>query len=253
MIRMRQRGPPAASPIRNGDNVPHRRRQSANTSSWEILTRQESEDSSSDNIQTVQYPTLYQNHHRKHVALQNVHLFYRTPLHVSDAQYRAFLGMPKPSPPAPLSRQCCLNVCIVFSWVAVGFLLFVYLILRFQPLYIPHALAFQYITRNGKTIKVSDPSSSPLAIVALHTMIAYLIVALVCHYYANPNRARKSAYQDIPDHNLTRETALPSVNAPPIGVYQESFCDRTWAGVRQWMLVKGIRRGKRKQFGTKTV
>jgi hypothetical protein len=275
MRSMRQRSaviPPSRPPTGEA-LLSHRRNRSAehsnsgsfSSSSWEITSsppqpESESADSqSSTQLHTFHYPNGYQNHHRKHVALQNVHLFYRKPLHVSDANYRAFVGLPKTPTPNTISKQCCLNVCGVFSWIAVGFFLFVYIILRFQPLYIPHSLSHQYIQRNGKLIKVCDPSNSPLTTVALHTLWAYLFVALVCQYYANPNRWRKQRYQDIPDHlsddpKIQQSPLLPITNnAAPIGLYQDSLWERTLEGFKKWMLVKGYGRAKRKQFATKTV
>jgi hypothetical protein len=80
---------------------------------------------------------------------------------------------------------------------------------------------------------------------------------LLSQYYANPNRFRQQTYQDIPDHNTeavkTDATLLP-LTTSPIGVHQDSLCERTTGGLKQWMLLKGFRRGgKRKQFNTKTV
>ena len=265
---MRQRALPSASPSRppgQGSEalLSHRRNRSlenstAASSSWEIsASPQPASEDVGKQQHVLHYPNGYQNHHRKHVALQNVHLFYRKPLHVSDANYRAFVGLPKTPAPAPLSKQCCFSFCVGFSWIAVGFFLFVYMILRFQPLYIPHSLQHHYIERNGRTVKVSDLSKSPMATVALHTLWAYLALALICQYYSNPNRWRRQRYQDIPDHNSGPsglDPTLPTTAIPvPIDVYQDSLWGRTMAGLKQWMLVKGYRRVKRKQFETKTV
>ncbi|GKY91061.1 hypothetical protein MPSEU_000078900 [Mayamaea pseudoterrestris] len=221
---------------------------SSTSSSWEITSSPQPD--SAKHLHSFHYPNGYQNHRRKHVALQNVHLFYRTPLHVSDADYRAFIGLTKTPASAPISRQCCLSVCVGFSWIAVGFFLLIYVLLRFQPLYIPHALSHHYIQRNGKLVKVSDVGSSPLATVALHTMFAYLAVALICGYYANPNKWRQQKYQDIPEATLP---ITARANTGPIDLYEDSICERASAGFKKWMLVKGYRRARRKQVETKTV
>lgn len=265
---MRQRALPAASPSRTRETVPSQRKsrneKSSISSTWEISTISDpSLGGSVEQFLSSPYPNGYQ-HHRRHVALQNVHLFYRKPLHVSDADYRAFVGLPKPALPPAISKQCCLNTCTFFSWIGVGFFLFVYLILKLQPLYIPHSLSFYYAEREGKLIKVSDPSNSPLSVVALHTLFAYLLVALVCQYFANPNRFRKQRYQNIPEvgddsqgpsfpSDDSQGPSFPNVLPSPIGVYQGTLWERTIGGFRQWMLIKGYRRGKRKPFEIKTV
>jgi hypothetical protein len=114
----------------------------------------------------------------------------------------------------PLSKVCCAKVCAMFSFVAVGFLLFVGIIFDKQPLYIPGALPkhLQYVEGSTSRTQVFysiTPSARLLqASNAYGAAFIYLITGCFSVLYAYDLMScyRRKSYQEIPDANSTAPT-----------------------------------------------
>ena len=117
-----------------------------------------------------------------------------------------------------ITKVCCAKFCAGFSFVAVGFLLFVGIIFDTQPLYIPGSLPkhVQYI--EGSTSKTQvfyslTPSVRLLpASNAYGAALVYLITGCACLVYAYDliTCYRRKSYEDIPD----TDSMIPNFHLP---------------------------------------
>jgi len=150
---------------------------------------------------------------------------------VPDKHYQYYdAGRPFPSrTPATnvITGPCFRNVCMWLSFVAVGFLLFVGMLLESQPLYIkgvkpaawvkakqqsdeaayPYDASEQQLNRQQQ-LYADRPNSHDLAMTAYRAMWAYLFTALLCISYgwrcwSYLSFGRRAGYRDIPDHDST--------------------------------------------------
>ena len=140
--------------------------------------------------------------------LEDYHTVFRTPLHVPDSEYEAFLlGRDRRKSASILTKQCCATACAGFSAVGVAFLLFVGILLDTQPLYIPGTLpelvtqsTFQYknsdrdevITYTKPIIQYLVPGPAderlPIATTAYKAALAYLCTFVASMYVLDPTR-----------------------------------------------------------------
>jgi hypothetical protein len=141
------------------------------------------------------------------------------PPFIPDSKYHAYLmGQPWKKKAKPVITKICLaNFCVMFSVVAVMFLLFVGILIDRQPLYIPKVLPkhTQYTTGDRRpktfyTVLLSErlvPASNAYATAGCYFLTGFLSYAylnnfwgLFQHYH---QRRRRSLYQDIPDTDST--------------------------------------------------
>ena len=146
--------------------------------------------------------------------LEDYHTVFRTPLHVPDSEYEAYLlGRRKRAAASIVTQQCCAATCAGFSAVAVLFLLFIGILLDTQPLYIPGTLPelvvqstvqyksnknsnggsdVTYYTKPVIQYLVPGPADErlPIAKTAYQAAWAYLGTLLVSLYVLDPRRFR---------------------------------------------------------------
>jgi hypothetical protein len=140
--------------------------------------------------------------------LQDYHTVFRTPLHVPDSEYGAYLlGRNGRKETSIVTKQCCATACAGFSAVGVVFLLFIGILLDTQPLYIPGTLpelvvqsTFQYKNSDGDEVitytkpviqyLVPGPSDErlPIAATAYKAALAYFCTLVACLYVRDPTR-----------------------------------------------------------------
>jgi hypothetical protein len=119
---------------------------------------------------------------------------------------------------ALITKVCCAKFCAGFSFVAVGFLLFVGIIFDTQPLYIPGSLPkhLQYVegsTSKTQVVYSITPSVRLLpASNAYGAALFYLITGCCCVAYAYDliSCYRRKWYDEIPDADST----VPTFNLP---------------------------------------
>lgn len=117
-----------------------------------------------------------------------------------------------------MTKVCCAKFCAGFSFVAVGFLLFVGIIYDRQPLYIPGSLPkhVQYIegsTSKTQVVYSLTPSVRLLpASNAYGAALVYLITGCACLAYAYDliTCYRRKSYEDIPD----TDSMIPAFHLP---------------------------------------
>jgi hypothetical protein len=175
--------------------------------------------------------------------LEDYHTVFRTPLHVPDSQYGAYLlgvdNSRRRNGAPVLTRSCCAGTCAGFSAVGACFLLWVGIMLDTQPLYLPGTLP-ELVTQSTVTVKangevrtynkpviqylVPGPTDErlPTATTAYKAAAAYFVTMLISLYLLDPSNfeffsrlARRvfsrfggnshSSYDDIPDS----DTGLP--------------------------------------------
>jgi len=141
--------------------------------------------------------------------LEEYHIRFRSPHQVSDNRYHEHLSRQNPALMIPgrkrsrpmCTQACGLHFCAGFSAVATAFLLWVGLILDYQPLYIKGALPLVDATTGynsrHRTYMLSFESRLPAASTAYRSALAYLIVMALCLYALHPRRRR--LYEAIPD------------------------------------------------------
>jgi hypothetical protein len=111
------------------------------------------------------------------------------------------------------TRNCCLNFCQLYSIVAFAFLIWIALMLDYQPLYIRGGLVkTMYQPDNSSRMKVhykipSPQSRSYIARVAYQTAFVYLLVALACYIALRPHIThywRRRLYLELVDPKRRR-------------------------------------------------
>ncbi len=152
-----------------------------------------------------------------------------TPAFIPDKNYTTYLRTGRPiarsSPAMGLSKICCAKFCAGFSFVAVGFLLFVGILYDTQPLYIPGSLPkhLQYMDGGSQRTQVYyslAPSERLLpASNAYKAAAFYLVTGCLSFAYAcNMNWIHSiwwRRYEEIPDTDSTVPTFhLPSHTSP---------------------------------------
>jgi len=135
------------------------------------------------------------------------------PSFIPDQRYQSFLRTGKISSKRgsrggpTFTNVCCAKFCAGFSFVAVGFLLFVGIIFDTQPLYIPGSLPkhLNYVDGSrSKTKIVYDVKPTDRLLQASNAYGAaffYLLTGCICTVYAYDliSCYRRKAYEEIPD------------------------------------------------------
>ncbi len=117
-----------------------------------------------------------------------------------------------------MTKVCCAKFCAGFSFVAVGFLLFVGIIFDRQPLYIPGSLPkhVQYIEGSTSKTQVVYSLTPSVRLVpasnAYGAALVYLITGCACLVYAYDliTCYRRKSYEDIPD----TDSMIPNFHLP---------------------------------------
>lgn len=140
--------------------------------------------------------------------LEDYHTVFRTPLHVPDSEYEAYLlGKSRRKDLSIITKKCCATTCAGFSAVGVAFLLFIGILLDKQPLFIPGTLpelvvqsTFQYKNNDGDEVVtytkpviqylVPGPADErlPIASTAYKAAAAYLCTLVASLYVLDPTR-----------------------------------------------------------------
>jgi len=196
------------------------------------------------------------------VSLEDFHSLFRTPHHVADSQYRAYLmgQTARRKGPAPiLTKICCAQGCAFFSAIAVLFLFFVGFMLDTQPLYIKGALPKIIVQTDDGGRPVTQyilPTTErlPTASAAYQAGVMYLFVIGICLYVLYPGwfqnqwYRRQHRYQDIPDHVSATDSTLPTFHtaiseeveaAASSRAYTPNIFTRSTDVVKQWLAVRG--------------
>ena len=176
--------------------------------------------------------------------LEDYHVAYRTPLHVADNAYRAYLqGRVGPSRrQAPMiTRVCCLHTCIGFSVVAIIFLCFVGFLVTSQPMLMAGTLTEKLVQDSDGRISTryilpAEGEVPVMARTAYHAAMAYFVCILACLVALNPGwipsqiHRRCDKYEKIEDH------PLPTHNPPdtPAVWNRCSYIIRQWLTDRGW-------------------
>jgi hypothetical protein len=209
--------------------------------------------------------------------LEDFHTVFRTPHHVADNKYQAYLlgqaARRKGSGP-PVTKECCAQSCAGFSAVGAVFLFFIGFLLDTQPLFIKGSLPQLIVqTDDGSrpVVQYILPTERlPAARVAYQAGFMYLITIGICFYILFPSwfqsklYRRFQQYQDIPDHISDSDSTLPTfhsvedleLGSPKTRAYQTNICSRSFAGFKQWLAVRGwhpgqLRRGRRQKHDQK--
>lgn len=216
--------------------------------------------------------------------LEDFHTVFRTPHHVPDSQYEAFiLGQSARRKDASLmTKTCCAQTCAGFSAIAVGFLVFVGIVLDKQPLYIPGTLPELVVqstvayTKDGSTRTYSKPviqflvpgpndERLPAASVAYKAAAAYFLCMLISLYVLDPapfhNAARvitqkfSKQYEDIPETIDNGSSTLPTFHqfsrsssgelSERAASYQPGWWNRTTGRIQQWLAIRGWYRARK--------
>jgi hypothetical protein len=120
---------------------------------------------------------------------------------------------PKKASPVIFTRGCCLNFCQFYSIVAFFFLLWVALLLDYQPLYIKGGLVktiYQVDDTSRPITQYTIPSPqnrSDIAIAAYQASFAYLWVAVACFLALRPHLThywRRRLYRELADDDKHR-------------------------------------------------
>jgi hypothetical protein len=160
--------------------------------------------------------------------LEDFHTVFRTPHHVPDSRYEAYLlgqtGRRKnDTSQSIVNKECCAQTCAGFSAIAVGFLLFIGILLDTQPLYIPGTLpelvvqsTVNYKSGSDGTVKsytrpviqylVPGPTDErlPAASTAYKAAAAYFLTMILSLYILDPTRFHQAAR--VISHRLFRKT-----------------------------------------------
>lgn len=144
-----------------------------------------------------------------------------TPAFIPDSNYHVFVRTGRPvfhnrakQPGIPLSKVCCAKFCAVYSFVALGFLLFVGLLFDRQPLYIPGALPkhIQSVEGSSRTqvfYSISPsvrllPASNAYKAAFFYFLTGCFSLAYAYNLLCWPRS--KKGYTDIPDTDSTVPT-----------------------------------------------
>jgi hypothetical protein len=210
--------------------------------------------------------------------LEDFHTVFRTPHHVADNKYQAFLlgqAARRKGPMPIVNKVCFLQTCSGFSAVGAGFLFFIGFLLDTQPLYIKGALPMLVVqTDDGSRpvtqyiIPMSDSERLPIARTAYQCGFMYLLTVAIClltlypGWFQSQLYRRLQRYQDIPDSVSDSDSTLPTFHTvedleqgSPTRAYQtNNTLSRSFAGFKQWLAVRGwhpgqfqLRRGRRRQ------
>lgn len=182
--------------------------------------------------------------------LNEFHVMYRRPLHVPDNRYQEFLlGKRTRRKEIPLVTKLCLaQTFAAFSIIAIGFLVFVGILLDTQPLYIKGTL-IEELARNEETGKLytryTIPDTRlPAASVAYHTAALYTLILIACIYIMHPGHfhkmisRRNQHYQDIPDHVNIAETNLLYPSGGDDG-YPQPWLHHADIRIKHWLAARG--------------
>lgn len=184
-----------------------------------------------------------------------------TPTFIPDSSYQTYLctgrhvAKNRAKGGLPITKVCCAKFCAVYSFVAVGFLLFVGIIFDKQPLYIPGALPKHTQYAEGSSSKTQafysiTPSVRLLpASNAYGAAFFYLITGCLCIAYAHDliSCYRRKSYQEIPDadsiiptfhlpmRSSSKDYSLPSTSSPNRRrpYYQRGVIPDSYAGTMQ--------------------
>lgn len=179
--------------------------------------------------------------------LEDYHVAYRTPLHVPDNEYRAYLqgrtGKSRRDIPM-VTRTCCLQTCVGFSVVAILFLCFVGFLINSQPILmagtLPKKLVQDSDGRSATRYILPAPGEvPPMARTAYRAAMAYFLCIVGCLVALNPGwvqsqiHRRRGEYQDIPDqpipmHNAETPNWTQTVWNRCSYIIRQRLTDRGW-------------------------
>ena len=162
--------------------------------------------------------------------LEDYHVTYRTPLHVPDNAYQAYLQGRIGNSRRPVSfitRVCCLHTCIGFSVVAMIFLCFVGFLIETQPILMAGTLPKVIVEASDGSGRYStryllpkDDEVLPAARTAYHAALAYFVCILLCLVALHPAWIQsqiyrvRHRYQEIPDHVSSADSTSPHIHNP---------------------------------------
>lgn len=195
--------------------------------------------------------------------LEDVHTVYRTPHHVADNKYQAYLlgqSARRRKGPLPIvTRECCAQTCIGFSAIAALFLFFIGFLLDTQPLFIKGALTPLVVQTDdgGRPVTmyiIPTTERLPAAAAAYQAGFMYLLMIGISFHTLYPSwfqsqvYRRQQRYQDIDDLSLADST-LPTfhtaddVDSSPMSsssrAYHPNICCRSITSFKQWLAVRG--------------
>ena len=147
---------------------------------------------------------------------------------IPDSKYQQYLmgqpwNAPKTSKPV-MTKLCCANFCIIFSWIAFLFLVFIGILLDVQPLYIPHVLPKheQYSYSGGKSksktfytvllserLEIASNAYKAALMYGLTGLISYAYTQNFWGYFNDRRRRQSMGYQDIPDNGTDVDSTIP--------------------------------------------
>lgn len=205
-----------------------------------------------DNMGTIRTGKLLR---AEKTRLEDYHVAYRTPLHVPDNAYRAFLqGRTGKTRPTLITRVCCLHTCIGFSTVAVVFLCFIGFLINSQPLLMAGTLRKTIVEASDgsgrystRFILPAPGEVQPAARAAYRAAMAYFVCILLCLAGLHPGWIQsqiyrvRHRYQDIPDHASVTST-LPDFHNPNETItphWARIFWNRCSLFVRQRLAERG--------------
>jgi len=220
--------------------------------------------------------------------LEDYHTVFRTPLHVPDCEYEAYLlGLPRRKDTSIITKPCCASICAGFSLIGMLFLLFIGILLDKQPLYIPGTLpelvvqsTFQYKNNDGDEVitytkpviqyLVPGPADErlPIASTAYQAAAAYFVTFVASLYVLDPTRfafltklfvtrhlrrRSRDQYESLPDY----DSSLPTSSFDSNGMvrssssYQPGVWNRATGSVKRWLAVRGWYRVRRRNKNKK--
>lgn len=162
-----------------------------------------------------------------------------TPAFIPDSSYQTYLRTGRTvfrnhakQQGLPLSKVCCAKFCVVYSFVAMTFLVFVGIIFDTQPLYIPGSLPkhVQYVegssqrTQTYYSITPSIrllPASNAYNAAFLYLMTGCLSLAYAsnAHFWIYSMWFKRQRYEEIPDTDSTVPTFhLPTTRSSSNGL-----------------------------------
>ena len=180
--------------------------------------------------------------------LEDYHVAYRTPLHVPDNEYRAYLlgrsGGGRRDKPM-ITRVCCLHTCIGFSVVAIIFLCMVGFLISSQPILMAGTLTPKPVQDSDGRLATlyvlpAPGEVPPMARTAYRAAMAYFVCILACLVALNPGwipsqiKRKKEKYEDIPDQ------PLPMMHNPhDTPNWTQTVWHRCSYIIRQWLTDRG--------------